>query len=138
MDRWLGCYSEVIYLTVRVVTGLLFACHGSQKLLNFPAGEPHSSGTLFLCAAAIELVAGGLIALGLGASYAAFLASGEMAVAYFMVHASKGFFPIQNKGELAVIYCFIFLYIASRGSGLLSVDRLIRGKARAQASVDDR
>jgi putative oxidoreductase len=76
-------------------------------------------------------VGGGLVALGLWAGYAAFVASGEMAVAYFTAHAPGGFWPVVNKGELAVLYCFVFLYVASRGSGPLSVDALTRKKSRA-------
>jgi putative oxidoreductase len=74
----------------------------------------------------IELVAGPLIAIGLLAGWAAFVASGEMAVAYFMVHFPQSFWPIVNKGELAVVYCFVFLYIASRGAGIWSVDGSVR------------
>lgn len=77
-------------------------------------------------AGVIEFFGGGLIALGVFASYAAFIASGEMAVAYFMMHFPKSFFPIINKGELAVLFCFVFLYIAVHGSGVWSIDHLIR------------
>ena len=81
-----------------------------------------------LAAGIIEFVGGGLVALGLWASYAAFVASGEMAVAYMAVHARGGFWPVINRGELALLYCFVFLYMASRGSGPFSVDVLIRKK----------
>jgi putative oxidoreductase len=79
----------------------------------------------------IELVGGILIAIGLFAGFAAFIASGEMVVAYFMVHAPRSFWPIINEGELAVIYAFLFLYIATRGSGGYSVDRLFRRRPKA-------
>jgi putative oxidoreductase len=85
-------------------------------------GQSQVTNPLLLVAGIIEFVGGGLVAIGLWASYAAFIASGEMAVAYFMANAAKGFWPILNKGELAVLYCFVFLYIASRGSGVLSVE----------------
>ena len=128
MKRWLGKYSEWIYAIMRVVVCLLFACHGAQKLFGMLGGEQQLSNPMMLAGGAIEFGGGLLVALGLWAGYAAFVASGEMAVGYFMVHASRGFFPIVNKGELAVLYAFVFLYIASRGSGILSVDALIGKK----------
>ena len=126
MERWLGKYSEVLYALMRVVVGLLFACHGAQKLFGVLGGQSQLSNPMLVAAAIIEFVGGGLVALGLWAGYAAFVASGQMAVAYFMVHAAGGFWPIVNKGELAVLYCFVFLYVASRGSGRLSVDALAK------------
>ena len=128
MERWLGKYSEVVYAFVRMVVGLLFACHGAQKLFGVFGGQDLPSSPLMVTAGVIELIGGGLVALGLWAGYAGFVASGQMAVAYFMVHAPGGFWPIVNQGEPAVLYCFAFLYIASRGSGPLSVDAL--GKRR--------
>jgi putative oxidoreductase len=126
MERWLGKWADRIYAVLRLVAGLLFACHGSQKLLGFPPPAREIEDTLGLVGAIIELVAGLLIAAGFFASPAAFLASGEMAVAYFMAHAPQGFWPIANRGELAVLYCFLFLYIAARGSGTWSLDSLRR------------
>jgi putative oxidoreductase len=126
MECWLGRYSEPLYAIMRVVVGLLFACHGAQKLFGVLGGQSQLANPQLLTAGIIEFVGGGLIALGLWAGYAAFVASGEMAVVYFTVHAPRGFWPIVNKGELAVLYCFIFLYVASRGSGPLSVDALTR------------
>jgi len=84
---------------------------------------------MLVAAGAIELVAGSLIAVGLFAAFAAFLASGEMAVAYFMSHAPHGFWPTVNHGELAVLYCFAFLFIAARGSGRWSLDALARTRS---------
>ena len=124
MERWLGRYSEVVYALMRMVVGLLFACHGAQKLFGVFGGQNIPSSPLMVTAGMIELIGGGLVALGLWAGYAAFVASGHMAVAYFMMHAPGGFWPIVNKGEPALLYCFVFLYIASRGSGRLSVDAL--------------
>ena len=124
MERWLGRYSDAVYALMRLVVGLLFACHGAQKLFGVFGGQNLPSSLLIVTAGTIELFGGGLVALGLWAGYAAFLASGHMAVAYFMMHAPGGFWPIVNKGEPAVLYCFVFLYIASRGSGRLSVDTL--------------
>jgi putative oxidoreductase len=125
MERLLGKYSELLYGILRIVAGLLFACHGAQKLFGMfgGSGEPSS---LMIAAGIIELFGGVLIALGLWAGYAAFITSGQMAVAYFMMHASGGFWPIVNRGELAALYCFLFLYIASKGSGRLSIEALVR------------
>ena len=118
MDRWLGKYSELFYTVMRVVVGLLFVCHGAQKLFGV-LGASRASTPLHLTAGIIEFVGGGLVAVGLWAGSAAFIASGTMAVAYFMTAAPRGFWPIVNRGELAVLYCFVFLYIASKGAGTL-------------------
>jgi putative oxidoreductase len=130
MDRFLGRYSEYAYAALRVVAGLLFACHGMQKVFG-ALGGAHGTGaaqavfTLSWFSGAIELL-GLLIALGVLTGYAAFLCSGEMAVGYFMEHAPHGFWPIQNHGELAVIYCFVFLYMAAHGDGRFSLGTLLR------------
>ena len=126
MDRFLGRHGERIYTILRVVAGLLFACHGAQKLFGALGGTAMTSNPMMLAAGIIEFGGGLLIALGFLTSWAAFVASGQMAVAYFMVHAKGGFWPIINKGELAVVYCFLFLYIAARGAGPYSVDAIIR------------
>lgn len=118
-----------LYALMRIVVGLLFACHGAQKLFGVVGGfggQPGMSASLFSLlgvAGLIEFVGGLFIAFGFLASYAAFIASGEMAVAYFMQHFPRGFWPIQNGGELAVLYCFVFLFIAARGAGPWSVSR---------------
>ena len=124
MERWLGKYSDIFYALMRIAAGLLFACHGAQKLFGVLGGQKQEA-TLMIAAGVIELAGGILIAIGLLGSYAAFIASGQMAVAYFMRHYPKAFWPIMNGGELSVLYCFIFLYIASVGSGTWSVDTLI-------------
>jgi putative oxidoreductase len=142
MDGILGRYSTYIYAILRIVSGFLLLWHGSQKLLGYPPaqmppGAPPPAGLdpLMAVAGTIELVGGVLIMIGLFTSIAAFLASGMMAVAYFMVHFSmQAFLPLVNKGELAVIYCFVFLYIASRGSGVWSVDSLFRGSRSADVT----
>ena len=123
MPRFLGRYADAVYTFLRVVAGLMFAIHGAQKLFGFLGGHQQPIGSLFWVGGVIELVGGLLIAIGLLTRWAAFIASGEMAVAYFMVHAKDGFWPILNKGELAVLYCFVFLYIACRGDGRYSVGR---------------
>jgi putative oxidoreductase len=131
MERWLSKNSDFLYAVMRMMVGLLFACHGVQKLFGMLGGQSQVSNPVLLAAGIIEIVGGGFVAMGLWTSYAAFISSGEMAVAYFMAHAAKGFWPIQNKGELAVLYCFVFLYIASRGSGVLSVEAMTKKKKSA-------
>ena len=129
--RWLQRFEPPIYAVLRVVAGLLFACHGAQKIFGM-FGE-HGGGhlpPLMLVGGWIELAGGLLIALGLFAAIAAFIASGEMAVAYFMAHAPHGPWPIVNKGELAVLYCFVFLYIAARGTGPYGLDVLLAKRRR--------
>ena len=128
----LNRYADTIYCIGRLVIGLLFACHGGQKLLGFPPGGHGAGEGMMLIGAWIELVAGFLIAFGLLTRVAALLASGEMAIAYFMFHASNGFFPIINKGEPAVMYCFVFLYVFFYGPGWLSIDAMI---ARSRGST---
>ncbi len=116
---------SLAYAVFRVVAGLLFACHGAQKLFGLFGGS-QATAPLPVTAGIIELTAGLLIATGLFAALAAFVASGEMAVAYFMAHAPHGFWPILNHGELAVLYCFTFLLVASSGSGRWSLDAVVR------------
>lgn len=122
MERWLGPHAERIYALTRLVFGFLFACHGAQKLFGAFGGPATTSNPLLLTAAVIELAAGLLVAVGLLARWAAFFASGEMAVAYFTMHAPKSFWPIVNQGELAILFAFAFLYVAARGAGPYSVD----------------
>lgn len=128
MEKWLGKYSNFFYALMRIIAGFLFACHGAQKLFGVLGGTKQTE-TLMVVGGVIEFFGGILIAVGLFAGYAAFIASGMMAVAFFKSHYPSGFWPIMNRGELAVLYCFVFLYIASRGSGILSIDALI-GKAK--------
>jgi putative oxidoreductase len=127
MDRLLGKYSPYLYALLRIIVGLMFAMHGSQKLFGTPGGgHAMPLASLMGAAGVIEFVCGVLIALGLFTTYAAFLASGEMAVAYFKQHAGGGMLPILNHGELAVLSCLIFLYMAAQGSGVWSVDSAMR------------
>ena len=113
MERALGKFAPHLYALLRIVAGLLFACHGAQKLLGIFGGVGGQPGgtvallSLMGLAGVIELVGGLLIALGILTSYTAFIASGQMASAYFMGHFPRGFWPIQNDGELAVLYCFL-------------------------------
>jgi putative oxidoreductase len=118
--RW----SAIAFALFRIVAGLLFASHGAQKLFAVFGGPAATGKPLLLTAGVIELVGGLLVAVGLFARPAAFVASGEMAVAYFMAHAAGGFWPIVNKGEPAVFYSFAFLFIAAHGAGIWSLDSL--------------
>jgi putative oxidoreductase len=122
--NFLAPYSAQILGLVRIVSGLCFLEHGTTKLLNFPPGTMHPA-LLSLSGAAgvIELVAGTLIVLGLFSRCAAFIASGEMAFAYFLGHFPRGFFPTQNGGDAAILFCFIFLYLAAAGPGSFSVNK---------------
>jgi len=120
--RFLGRHAETLFAILRIVAGLMFLCHGGQKLFGWFGGE-RATEPLMMVAGVIELVGGLLIAIGLFTSLAAFIASGEMAAAYFMAHFPHSPIPIVNHGELAVLYCFLFLYIAGRGAGPLSLDR---------------
>ena len=132
MERFLGRYAPYFYALLRIVAGLLFTMHGTQKLFGFPNKMPVPLSPLITVGGVIELVCGLLILLGFLTSIAAFIASGMMAVAYFMAHFPNGFWPIINQGELAVIYCFVFLYFAARGSGIWSLDSII-GRGRGAA-----
>jgi putative oxidoreductase len=125
MKRLLAPHREGIYTLLRVVAGLMFATHGAQKLFGAFGGSPVEAASLLGIAGIIELAAGVLIALGLLTRPLAFLASGEMAVAFFVVHAPRGPWPIENGGELAVIYAFVFLYVAARGAGAFSLDAIL-------------
>lgn len=119
---------DLTFTLVRVIIGLLFACHGAQKLFGVLGGTSQLGHTKMMIAGIVEFGGGLLIALGLFARVAAFIAAGEMAVAYFTVHAPHSFWPIINKGELAVAYCFFFLFVAAHGAGPYSLDGLIRRK----------
>jgi putative oxidoreductase len=121
----LNRFGDTAYCIMRLIVGLLFACHGGQKLLGFPPGGHGAGEGIMYLGAIIELVGGFMIALGLFTRIAALISSGEMAVAYFMMHAKGGFFPIINHGEAAVLYCFVFLFIFFYGPGRLSLDALI-------------
>ncbi len=114
------------FALLRFAAGLLFACHGAQKLFGALGGQQVAEiASLQGVAGVIELVGGTMIAFGLFASWAGLIASGEMFVAYFMAHASKGAAPIENGGELALLYAFIFLFVAAHGAGAYSVEALM-------------
>jgi putative oxidoreductase len=122
-------YAVPFYSIMRFVVGLMFFCHGAQKLFGWftPPGQPGGPlPPLMVVGGWIEIVGGLLIAVGLFTRIAAFIASGEMAVAFFMMHAKGSILPIINKGELAVVYCFLFFYIFLYGPGAWSVDVMLR------------
>lgn len=122
MEKYLAPFSPYAYAILRIVVGLLFFQHGGQKIFGWFGGKPVDPASLLGVAGIIEIAVGLLITVGLLAGYAAFIASGEMAVAYFMAHFPRGFWPLENDGEPAVLFCFIFLYMATRGAGIWSID----------------
>ncbi|PSC06155.1 DoxX family protein [Alsobacter soli] len=125
LDAWAPRMLSVL----RIMTGLLFLEHGMQKLLSFPPGGSHPAFlSLPWFSGFLELVGGALIVLGLFTRPAAFVVAGEMAVAYFMAHAPRNFFPVNNGGDGAILYCFIFLYLVFAGPGPWSVDARRSGR----------
>jgi putative oxidoreductase len=126
--QFLRSYRPQLLSVLRIMTGLLILQHGTGKYLNFPVGPMNNASPLTPGGAAglIELVGGILITLGLFTRPAAFILSGTMAVAYFYAHAPRGFYPILNQGELAALYCFVFLYLAAAGAGPWSLDSRLR------------
>jgi putative oxidoreductase len=126
MERVLGRFAPQLYALMRIVVGLLFACHGAQKLFGLLGGPQMPLMSKFGVAGVVEFFGGLMIAIGFFTGTAAFIASGEMAYAYYTAHFPKGSVPIQNGGELAVLYCFVFLYIAARGVGVWGIDKRTR------------
>ena len=126
MERVLGRFSPQFYALMRIVAGLLFACHGAQKLFGMFGMQHMPLVSQMGLAGVIEFFGGLFIAVGFLTGTAAFIASGEMAAAYVLAHFPRGPVPIRNGGELAVLYCFVFLFIASRGAGIWGVDRASR------------
>jgi len=131
MDR-LNAWAPRVLSILRIVAALVFMSHGAMKILHIPVpqpGAPDPLPTLLLVAGWLELAGGALLVLGLFTRPVAFLLSGEMAVAYFMVHAAQGFHPVLNKGEAAVLYCFLFFYFVFSGPGPWSLDAILRKRA---------
>lgn len=133
MNQQLTANAPKMLSVLRIMSGLLFLAHGTQKFLGFPEGDYAGAGWTFASpgafAGVIELVAGALIALGLFTRPAAFLASGTMAFAYFIGHASENFWPVNNGGDAAILYCFVFLYFVFSGAGPISLDARLRKSA---------
>lgn len=138
MSLRLDRYAPLLLGLLRIVAGLLFLSHGLVKLFGFPPGAqpgPQPLLTMFGIGGAIELVAGVLIALGLLTRPAALVASGEMAVGYWMYHAPHGFYPAVNGGDAAILYCFFFLYLVAAGPGALALDNRIGRRAAVGETV---
>jgi putative oxidoreductase len=128
LEKW----APSVLSIVRIVAALLFLEHGLQKFIGFPAAGPAELSTMLWVQGAIEVVGGILLLVGAYTRPVAFILSGDMAVAYFMAHSPRGFFPLLNGGELAIVYCFVFLYFWLAGGGEWSLDRL---RAPASASA---
>ena len=123
MPAFMRGFESQTHALLRIVAGLLFVFHGTQKFFDFPAPPGQEIPVVILwVAGSIELIGGSLVMIGLLTRWAAFLCSGLMAAAYWMAHGSQGLFPILNHGELAIMNCFVFLYIAAKGPGIWSVD----------------
>lgn len=134
METYLGKFTPAIYALLRMVAGFMFSFHGTQKLFGWPGeGEPVELVSLMGLAGIIEFVGGILILIGLFASIAAFICSGQMAVAYFMAHLPQDWNPLINGGELSALYCFLFLFIAARGAGIWSLDAARKRQEAAPA-----
>lgn len=126
--KFLKPYSPFLLSALRIMSGLLLLQHGTTKYLSFPETQMSGASPASMSGAAglIELVGGVLIVAGLFTRPVSFIVSGMLAVAYFYAHAGRDFFPILNGGELAALYCFVFLYLAAAGAGPLSVDRILK------------
>jgi putative oxidoreductase len=122
-------YKPQLLSVLRIMAGLLLLQHGTAKYLSIPVGPMNNASPMTMSGAAglIELIGGVLLVIGLFTRPVAFIVSGMTAVAYFYSHAPRGFFPLLNGGELAALYCFVFLYLAAAGGGAWSADRLWRG-----------
>jgi putative oxidoreductase len=120
---FLGKFAPQILGVLRIVVGLLFLEHGLVKIVGFPAPMGGHLPPLIMAAGIIEMVGGALITLGLFSRVAAFVTSGEMAFAYFLGHFPKGLYPTQNGGDAAILFCFIFLYLAAAGPGAFAVNQ---------------
>jgi putative oxidoreductase len=130
---FLSKYEVQIFAILRIVAGFLFLWHGSQKLFSFPHAAYAIPSYQVFAAGPIEFIGGILIMIGLGTRWAAFICSGEMAFAYWIAHGTHALLPLVNNGELAIIYCFLFLYISAKGSGIFSIDHFL-AKRRERTS----
>ena len=137
-DSFVDAWAPRLLSVLRIVAAFMFMAHGTQKLVNFPVARasPTPLWSLIGVAGMLEMVGGALLLFGLFTRPVAFVLSGLMAFAYFLAHAPQGFWPIVNRGELAALYSFVFLYFAVAGGGVWSVDRL--WKSRASVSPSER
>jgi putative oxidoreductase len=123
MPHPLTPYRAQTYALLRIVTGFLFLWHGMSKVFGIPMPAPaEAPGFIIWTAGPIELIGGALVMIGLATRWAAFVSSGLMAFAYWMAHGLQAPLPVQNQGELAALYCFVFLFIAAAGPGIWSID----------------
>lgn len=136
MERYLGSFEKHVYALTRIAVGFVFLFHGGQKLFGWFGGGPAEMNAVLWAAGIIEFFGGLLVAVGLGTGWAAFLCSGEMAVAYFVVHQPQGLLPIVNRGELAALYAWVFLLIATRGDGIWSAGEALFGGGRPAPPSD--
>jgi putative oxidoreductase len=136
IDNFLATWSPRVLSILRIIVGLLFLEHGTSKYLSLPVSPSTGVAPISLSGinGMIELVGGVLIVLGLFTRPVAFILAGDMAVAYFIAHSPRGFFPLLNAGELAIIYCFVFLYLAVAGGGVWSLDHLRTGNETSRAA----
>ena len=133
MEATLSIWAPRMLSVLRIMAGLLFMAHGMQKLLGFPPGSTRPMPellTMLWFAGALELVGGALIVIGLLTRPVAFILAGEMAFAYFIGHAPRNFYPVNNGGDAAILYCFVFLYLAAAGPGPWSLDAAVRKESR--------
>ena len=129
MKPFMSSFNEQCYALMRIVAGFLFLWHGAQKLFGIPSAIPGDvPAFITYVAGPIELIGGVLIMIGLFTHWAAFITSGQMAFAYWIGHGMKALLPLENKGELAALYCFVFLFIATQGGGIWSVDAVRKRK----------
>ena len=126
-------YETQAYAVLRIVAGFLFLWHGSQKLFDFPASGHEIPSYIIYIGGSIEFFGGLLVMIGLWTRWAAFINSGMMAYAYWSAHGTHAILPILNNGELAMIYCFLFLFISSKGSGVFSVDHFLQQRKLKQS-----
>ena len=133
MESLLASWSPRLLSVLRFVTAFLFIAHGTQKLFDFPVprSSPLELWSLIGVAGVLEVAGGALLLVGLFTRPVAFVMSGLMAFAYFIAHAPQGFWPLVNRGELAALYCFVFLYLAAAGGGPWSVDQGLRGQTKS-------
>ena len=136
IDSYLATWSPRLLSILRIIVGLLFLEHGTSKYLSLPVSPSTGVTPMSLSGinGIIELIGGVLIVLGLFTRPVAFILAGDMAVAYFIAHAPRGFFPLLNAGELAIVYCFVFLYLAVAGGGVWSLDHLRAEKKAPRAA----
>jgi putative oxidoreductase len=137
MDTLQTVWAPRLLSILRIVAALIFMEHGTQKLLGFPVSEDPVPALFSLSGIAgiLELIGGALLVLGLFTRPVAFILSGQMAVAYWYAHAPRSFFPVNNEGDAAILYCFVFLYLFAAGAGPWSLDNWMRGKGESAAQA---